>query len=311
MANLLNVLLLSTLVAAAFTTRSVSQECAGTVPGVSAGQPRALYFSDGSGLALLSRMNINIDGSARAYHVSDNSLGLIHLCNAGTVYLPNGTRYAGSESNEVCTGRFMTDYNRIREAGWNDPAIGAISWYGILGQGEVTVGGNRVRNIVPVEQPGNTGFYVSPTALQDPSYPVGDQRRYVDPLTVPAAVIPQSQYLTEIGVVLGTTGVAIDPRIGVPVPFVVGDIGPRFGEGSSALARMVAGLTPDPSLPRSQRYLGAVSEPRILWVFFGGDVLNPPFDAAAVVARAGEAYEEWGGAERLTACVDSTVVPVG
>ena len=44
------------------------------------------------GLAAFAKMNINIDGYARAYHPKNFDGGAVmHLCNAGEVFLPDGT----------------------------------------------------------------------------------------------------------------------------------------------------------------------------------------------------------------------------
>ena len=63
------------------------------------------------------------------------------------------------------------------------------------------------------------------------------QTRYVNPLRIPAAVIPNQPEMRTRGVVMGSFGVAYDPTKGVAVPFVVGDFGPRIGEATPALAR--------------------------------------------------------------------------
>jgi hypothetical protein len=54
------------------------------------------------------------------------------------------------------------------------------------------------------------------------------------------------------------------------VPFVVGDGGPRIGEGSPALARQVLGLPVTDTIDRKTRYAGQVDGRDVLWVFFGG-----------------------------------------
>ena len=91
------------------------------------GVPTIWKLSDG-GVAAFAKMNINIDGYGRAYHPRNAEGGaLIHLCNAGRVILPDGTRYEGSESNATCTGRFMSDVMRIGEAGWRIPRLVSFS----------------------------------------------------------------------------------------------------------------------------------------------------------------------------------------
>lgn len=278
------------------------------VDNISIGPQTANVLEDGSVL-LRAKMNINIDGSARAYHPQNRAAGaLIHLCNAGEVFLPSGARYQGSESNETCTGKFMTDVAAIAAAGWNDPAVGAVRWFGVLGQGSIEVGGHRVEGVIPVFQA--DGFFVSPTALIDPGFPPEDQRRYVEPLTIPAGVIRRTASLTTKGIVPGTFGVAIDPTEGVAVPFIVGDTGPRVGEGTPALARQVAGLSIDPDVTYSHRYDGVVDTPRVIWVLFGGDKMSPPFTQGSVADAARSAFEAWGGATRLATCTTRDDIPM-
>jgi hypothetical protein len=258
----------------------------------------------GGGLAAYGKMNINIDGYRKAYHPKNFAGGaVIHLCNAGAVFLPDGTNYQGSESNETCTGRFMGDFARIGAANWNDPNIGAINWYGILGTGTATIHGRTIKNVKPVLQKDGSGFYVSPTALADARVTdPSDQSRYVNPLRVPAAVVPQSAIAN--GAALGTFGVAIDRTRNHAVPFVVGDIGPRIGEGSPALARQVQGEPISDTITRQNRFVGQVDQRDVLWVFFGGNPVAFDHERAAVlIQQAADAFKNWGGAERLRTCL--------
>ena len=143
---------------------------------------------------------------------------------------------------------------------------------------------------------------MSPTTLEDPTFPRTDQRRYVDPLTIATAVIPSSGALRPFGVVAGTLGVAWRKQKGIAVPFLVSDLGPRIGEGSPALARRIAGLAPKGDLTRAERFQGQVDTPDVTWVFFGGPKLPPPYTAAAVETGAQAAFEAWGGAARMKTC---------
>jgi hypothetical protein len=266
------------------------------------GVPTAWKLQTG-GVAGFAKMNINIDGYARAYHPDNATAGaLIHLCNAGRVYLPDGTQYEGSESGPTCTGKFMTDVGRIGQAGWSDPAIGAVNWYGVLGEGSATIAGRKVASVKPVQQKDGSGFYVSPTSLFDSSITdVADQSRYVNPLRVAGAVRPAS--LAAQGVAMGSFGVAYDVRKKIAVPFVVADGGPRVGEGSVALARRVAGLPVTDAVTRANRFAGQVETRDVLWVFFADaaqrfDSRNEGATAAAALA----AFEKWGGEARLEKC---------
>jgi Fungal chitosanase of glycosyl hydrolase group 75 len=269
------------------------------------GNQKAIALSTG-GVAALAKMNINIDGSGVAYHKANGAGGgLIHLCNAGKVYLPDGTSYQGSESNATCTGKFMDDVKRIGEAGWKDATIGLVNWFGILGRDETEIAGRTVKHIEPVERADAPGFYVSPTTLGDSSFAEDDQKRYPDPMLVPAAVIPGTIALRQRNVLIGGLGVAIDTRRenAEPAPFIINDIGPRIGEGSVALARLVAGKPIKPEITRAERFLGQVDSNDVLWVFFGGPALAPPYDAERVRAEAASAFTAWGGADRLRACI--------
>jgi len=290
-----------------------AQSCEGDVQPIGSGSVRqnALVIPNG-GIALFAKMNINLDGYGRAYH-RDNFQGggVIHLCNAAEVFLPDGTSYQGSESNPTCTGKFMKDYQRIREAKWTDVTVGVIRWFGVLGTGSATIGGKTVNGVVPVEQSDGSGFYVSPTTLVDNRITdIKDQRRYIDALSVPSAVVRGSPALAKLGVVQGTLGVAIHRSKGIAVPFIVGDAGPRIGEGSAALARLVSGHPLVDSLTLKTRGLGQVDEPAVLWMFFGGPKLAPPYEGARVRAEAQNAFVTWGGESRLKSCLASSKVPV-
>ncbi len=276
---------------------------ASALPGVGGQGVKAWKLADG-GIAAFSGMNINIDGYARAYHPRNAAGGAaLHLCVGGRVFLPDGHSYEGSESNATCTGRFMSDMARIAAAGWADPTVGVVQWYGVVAEGSVRIAGREVRGIKPVLQRDGSGFYVSPTSLVDKNLAdIADQRRYVNPLRVAAAVVPSS--VLKQGVRFGSYGVAIHAGRQVAVPFVVGDAGPRIGEGSPALARQVAGQPPSDEIDTRSRYIGQVSGPQVLWVFFGGE--PDPFDhreEAAVATRAQAAFERWGGPARLARCL--------
>ncbi|WP_200962526.1 hypothetical protein [Bosea sp. Root381] len=268
-------------------------------------------------------MNINIDGYGKAYHPANAQAGaLIHLCNAGEVHLPNGSSYHGSVDNSTCTGRFMQDVARIGAAGWQDPKVGAVRWYGILGRGEARMtytvrqqGKLRqvsrvVPGVAPVAQADGSGFYVSPTTFFDTTLAdETDQRRYVNALRIPAAVVPNQPELSRRGVVMGSFGVAIDRRSGIAKPFVVGDFGPRVGEGTPALARSLAGLPITDDVTRAQRFAGQVNQPRILWIFFGSGSAPVRYrhtDEQALVRSAQEAFLRWGGEARLANCLRVT-----
>ncbi|TBZ22539.1 hypothetical protein [Rhizobium leguminosarum] len=254
-----------------------------------------------------SKIHINIDGYGKAYHPKNADAGaLIHLCNAGEVNLPDGKKYDGSVSNETCTGKFMQDVAKIKTGEWKDPSIGAVRWYGILGKESAKIHGEVVKGVVPVEQADGSGFFVSPTTLADTTISdVAVQRRYVHPLRVPAAVIPNNATLSENGVVMGSFGVAIRKDKKIAVPFVVGDGGPRVGEGTPALARALEGLPITDNVTRKNRFAGQ-QESGVLWVFFGKNIQPAEYKAdheADMVKASQDAFAKWGGQKRLEDCL--------
>jgi hypothetical protein len=266
-------------------------------------------LADG-GVAAYSGMNVNIDGYAHAYHPRNREAGaVLHLCVGGKVWLPDGTSYEGSESNATCTGKFMADVARIEAAGWTDPSVGVVQWYGIAAEGSVKIAGHTVNGVKPFVQQDGSGFYVSPSSLVDKSVTDrGNQSRYVNPLRVASAVVPAS--VVRQGIAFGSFGVAIDTRKQIAVPFVVGDGGPRIGEGTPALARQVAGMPVSDEINLKNRYAGQVDGAGVLWVFFGGPAT--PFDhtrEADVAVQAKAAFEQWGGTARLAQCLTSVPKP--
>lgn len=283
---------------------ALAADCAGAIALGLGGVSKAWVLSDG-GIAAFSKLNINIDGYSKAYHPRNaNGGALLHLCNAGRVFLPDGTSYEGSESNATCTGRFMQDIGRIGAADWKDGSIGAVNWYGILGEGSVTIGGKVIRSVVPVLQKDGSGFYVSPTSLADRAIADHtDQSRYPNPLRIAAAVVPRS--LIERGVAMGSFGVAFNVKKRIAVPFVVGDVGPRIGEGSVALARLASGMPLKDEITRAERFAGQVDARDVLWVFFKGTPNR--FDShneGETTEKAKASYQSWGGNARLAQCVE-------
>ena len=282
-------------------------DCAGEELSSVGGVAKAWRLT-GGGIAAFGKMNINIDGYGRAYHPDNERAGaLINLCNAGRVYLPDGTSYEGSENDATCTGRFVSDIERIGKAGWRDSSVGAVHWYGILGVESVTIQGRQVDAVTPVMNKDGSGFYVSPTALFDETVSdPADQSRYVNPIRIASAVIPSG--LVAQGIAMGSAGVAINVTKGIAVPFLVGDNGPRIGEGSVALARLATGLPLSDAITRANSLVGQVDEPDVLWVFFGNaatkyDSKNEP----ALNDASKAAFMSWGGEDRLARCV--AVVP--
>jgi hypothetical protein len=279
------------------------------LPGVGGKGVKAWKLVDG-GFAAFSGMNINIDGYSKAYHPRNRDAGaVLHLCVGARVWLPDGSSYEGSESSATCTGKFMVDVGKIAAAGWTNPNVGAVQWYGVAAQGSQVISGKTIKGVVPILQKDGSGFYVSPTTLVDSNVPdISNQLRYLNPLRVSSAVLPSS--LAKQGVAIGSFGVAINSKSLRAVPFVVGDGGPKIGEGSPALARQVSGMLPSDDINLKNRYSGQIDKPEVLWVFFGDK--SQPFDhtkEADVTVNALSAFNRWGGQARLNECVQTIPKP--
>jgi hypothetical protein len=130
------------------------------------------------------------------------------------------------------------------------------------------------------------GYYVSTTALFDPSYPKSDPRRYLDSEKIPFAVIPSTP---KFGVELGDLGFAVNLANGNSSSFIVADIGPKgkFGEGSILLAKNLK-VNHDPKK-------GGTSEKIILYFFFLESKLAPPYSAHTVLTATAKYFREIGG----------------
>lgn len=280
--------------------------CSGApLPGVGGKNIKAWKLDDG-GIAAFSGMNINIDGYGKAYHPRNREAGaVLHLCVGARIWLPDGSDYQGSDPPSNCTGKFMADLAKISAAGWMDPSVGVAEWYGVAAEGSVKIASRIINGVKPLLQKDGSGFYVSPTSLVDKNVPDNaDQRRYPNPLRVPSAVLPRT--VGQQGIKIGSFGVAIHGKTQKAVPFVVGDGGPKIGEGSPALARQVSGMPMSDDITIKNRYAGQVDKPEVLWVFFGGEAL--PYDhqkEGDVAANAAAAFERWGGAARLTQCLQA------
>ena len=303
-------LLAVSIVAAGSAMATEAVSCSATpLPGVGGKNVKAVKLADG-GIAAFSGMNINIDGYGKSYHPRNAAGGaVLHLCVGARIWRPDGSSYEGSSPPSNCAGKFMADLARIEAAGWTDPSVGAVEWYGVVAEGSVKIAGRTIRGVKPLLQKDGSGFYVSPTSLVDKNVTdVADQRRYPNPLRVPSAVLPRS--VAQQGIALGSFGVAIHAKHLQAVPFVVGDIGPKIGEGSPALARPVSGMAPSDDINLKNRYAGQVDQPEVLWVFFGGEAL--PYDhqkEGDVATNAQAAFERWGGAARLARCLQTVPRP--
>ncbi len=94
-----------------------------------------------------------------------------------------------------------------------------------------------------------------------------------------------------------------------PVFFIVGDHGHRIGEGTFALGRWLQGM-PLVTATRQNIFSAHIQEKDVLWIFFGGEVMSPPYTQATVSAKRLEKFRSWGGEARLNVCLANPRIPV-
>ena len=133
------------------------------------------------------------------------------------------------------------------------------------------------------------GFYVSGTALINPSYPEASPYRYTDSESIPFIVLP-GQHSNKAK--LGDVALVYNTETEDNCYAVYADVGPssKIGEGSIRLAEALA-LNSDAKSGGTERKV-------ITFVVFPGSVgaWKPPsvwFDAANTL------FESWGGLDRL------------
>jgi hypothetical protein len=137
------------------------------------------------------------------------------------------------------------------------------------------------------------GFYVSTTALQDPSKAPTDPARYVDSETVPYIVLPGGM---PGGARLGDFAVLVHPSGNVPPCFAIcADIGPhhKIGEASIAAAKQLG-------IPESPR-TGGTDAKVIRYIVFAGSGNGQARTLYEINEAGARLFEEWGGMERLAA----------
>lgn len=176
-------------------------------------------------------------------------------------------------------------------------------WVGVV----VDKQGNPV-----VQGPGSAapGYWLSPTSLQDKSFPSTDSRRYVNSEEIPYFAFARKLKdasgardveRLQLGVNLGDYGVMYHITKKTITGGLFADVGPGFklGEASVRSAR-------DLGLPPSPRN-GGEDHPRVAYVVFpesnDGDAW--PRDGEAVKAKAMALFEKWGGLPTLLPLIDT------
>jgi hypothetical protein len=144
-----------------------------------------------------------------------------------------------------------------------------------------------------VQGPGDPfpGYYISCTSLADRTKRPLDPTRFVDASKIPYIVLPR-EVAIESGARLGDFAVVLNLRSRVSSYAIFADVG-SLGEGSVALADNL-GIW---SNARQGGRRGGV-----LYLVFPGSGNGQPRSLDEINDLAGKAFQDWGGADRLTSC---------
>lgn len=170
------------------------------------------------------------------------------------------------------------------------------NWWGIATH-------NGKRNGQPVIQGPNDpapGYYVSTTALSDPTKRYTDPHRYVDATTIPYIIIPGKPkravgvHLRDL-VRMGDFVLVVNRSNGQVAGAIVADIGPvgKLGEGSIALAEAL-GIPSDPRRGGTSR--------NVVYILFPNSGNRKPRPKEVIEQRSKELFEAWGGMKQVNAC---------
>jgi hypothetical protein len=134
------------------------------------------------------------------------------------------------------------------------------------------------------------GYYVSTTALEDPTYGEDNPLHYVNSSTIPFVVIPANP---EFGIELGDVGFGFNLQTGDSTSFVVADVGPsnQFGEASIAFANNL--------MVDSNAKSGGTDKKIILYIFFVGSKTTWPLSNYQILSDAFNHLLKFGGLSAL------------
>ncbi|MGV3633082.1 MAG: glycoside hydrolase family 75 protein [Pseudorhodoplanes sp.] len=150
--------------------------------------------------------------------------------------------------------------------------------------------------IVQSETDPAPGYYVSTTALTNPTSDPSKPTRFIDAATIPYAVCPGRRYSSfSTGRILrlGDVGVAYNTRNGRLSYVQFGETGPatKIGEGSIALAERLG-------IPASAKN-GGTSRREVIYLLFPGSGIGRGLSVHEIETRAQPLFEVWGGIARL------------
>jgi len=240
---------------------------------------------------VVPRVKVNTDGTRISYHKDDPRAQSLAI---------NDIRNAFRNPH-----RPISDFEEIRDAGWQPTS----KVWEVLSPKII----EKDTRSETAGQPcmDSKGYLVSMTA--EPARDKGhqgdcDQTKWIDALTVPAAVLPENSQFEAGGAKVRNVVVALtldEPRrmaLGI-----VGDTGPEndIGEASVAMNRILNGLPEGANPSNHSEADNKFQGPRSILLVLPGEKNRAPrpLDAASVKAFAEARLNAWGGRERLEHCL--------
>jgi hypothetical protein len=226
----------------------------------------------GGAIAMRTALAVNPDGAAASYTPGDH--GYTYVANGVNLRVPAVLSCSAAGNG----GRCRREWLRAESLGFGPGSpefcvfamevepIAAGAGLVSCGRGRSIAGGGKGRPKLgaafPAAAGGTVRPYLSTTSLRER---VGGQTRYVDSAAVPALVVPTSRP--------DLVGAVAWVRFGGRHSFaIVGDTGPRFGEGSVALHQRLRSGSIGPAQP-----VGPI--PRALRCTSAETALRPPFQS--------------------------------
>lgn len=261
-------------------------------------------WREGGAFGFVSHMYVNADGAPDSYRPGGD--GLSYACDGAVAYEDGECVYPGAANwQPKCNAAFA----RAKAEAWNGDFMCVFGWEMAGGRrfGNATVGGAPVLQQWGDPAPGN---YVSSTRMTIAGAPPGSQRRYVNSREIPFFVL-SGKLKTLTGATIGlsgSAGVAYRPSTGALAYAIAADQGPgwQIGEGSIALHRALGSepITRINGVDRAKRNI----TDDVVYLVFPNALTPAKLDAAAFKAdletQAKAAFDEWGGLEKLKACVE-------
>ncbi|MBB3149772.1 hypothetical protein FHS21_006226 [Phyllobacterium trifolii] len=267
-----------------------------------------------------SKMAINTDGNPRSYHPSDPRGERLALNNMGNgikgIFKRLGGKYIGCTPRRGdCYERYISTFEAARDSNYN-PRTSWVTTYGIIPwQRDI----NLKRDIPCTFQTGKyAGYFISQTAYPLYDGDECDARRYLDAMVFNANVLPNETHWESQGIVTdGFDLVAVYDEIRQKVVFGInGDRGPKdsIGEVSVAMAANMQGK----SLTGTETYEDGIlplALPQVHYLIFPKvdikKLKGRDFTQQEINEIGATALDEWGGLERLKACLrnETAVAP--